>query len=261
MRDAILQELDQIEQQHDVTLLVAVESGSRAWGFPSVDSDYDVRFLYVHPADWYLSIEPGRDVIELPAGPVLDINGWDLRKALQLLRKSNISIQEWLSSPIRYRCDEPLYRIFETILPRSFQPDKSARHYLSMAKTNLQKTRQATVRMKAYLYALRPLLCSRWILERGSQPPMLFEELAAEFLAGTPVGTAVAELIARKESQTETDTIPQSEVLNAYLEQEFAAVSASLREETGVPEVGPFDEVFRQVLAEATPAGRPTRHG
>ena len=88
MRDTILEQLDAIEREHDVTILFACESGSRAWGFPSSDSDYDVRFVYVRKLDWYLSISPGRDVIELPVDPVLDINGWDVRKALQASSKA-----------------------------------------------------------------------------------------------------------------------------------------------------------------------------
>lgn len=76
--------------------LIAVESGSRAWGFPSPDSDYDIRFIHIHPRDWYLSLQPGRDVIERPIIDNIDLNGWDLRKALGLLLKSNAVVSEWL---------------------------------------------------------------------------------------------------------------------------------------------------------------------
>jgi len=103
MRDTILSRLDQIETQHGVKILYACESGSRAWGFPSTDSDYDVRFLYVHPAEWYLSVDEKRDVIERPLTPEnFDIGGWDLRKALRLFRKSNPPLLEWLGSPNIY---------------------------------------------------------------------------------------------------------------------------------------------------------------
>src|SRR4030095_590913 len=103
--ESIRHKLADIERAEDVRILFAVESGSRAWGFPSPDSDYDVRFLYVHKADWYLSIDPRRDVIELPIEGEFDINGWDLRKALQLLIKSNPVLLEWLRSPVLYRGD------------------------------------------------------------------------------------------------------------------------------------------------------------
>ena len=99
--------LDAVESAEDVRLLMAVESGSRAWGFPSPDSDYDVRFVYVRPRDWYLSLVPGRDVIEYPIVDEIDLNGWDVRKSLGLLLKSNAVVSEWMNSPIRYRTDDP----------------------------------------------------------------------------------------------------------------------------------------------------------
>src|SRR5262249_55967652 len=105
MKERILAELEGMKQREGVRILFAIESGSRAWGFPSPDSDYDVRFVYAHPADWYLTIAPGRDVIELPMEDALDINGWDIRKTLGLLLKPNPVALEWLSSPIRYEWD------------------------------------------------------------------------------------------------------------------------------------------------------------
>ncbi|MED1919930.1 nucleotidyltransferase domain-containing protein, partial [Bacillus thuringiensis] len=102
MREIILEKLKEIEQAHDLKVLFAVESGSRAWGFPSKDSDYDVRFVYVKKPEWYLSIDDKRDVVEEPINDLLDINGWDIRKALKLFRKSNPPLQEWLVSDIVY---------------------------------------------------------------------------------------------------------------------------------------------------------------
>lgn len=105
-REAILDVLADIERSEDVRVLFAVESGSRAWGFPSPDSDYDARFVYVRPVDWYLSLEPGRDVIERPINDLLDVSGWDVKKALNLLLKPNAVMIEWLQSPIRYRWND-----------------------------------------------------------------------------------------------------------------------------------------------------------
>lgn len=105
VRTRVLVELEAIEQRHDVRVLFACESGSRGWGFASPDSDYDVRFLYVHKPEWYLRVEPQRDVIERPIDDVLDVSGWELRKALQLMRRSNPTLFEWLDSPVIYRED------------------------------------------------------------------------------------------------------------------------------------------------------------
>ena len=103
IQDRIHKELSTIEKRENLTILLAVESGSRAWGFPSPDSDYDVRFFYIRPREYYLSLEKRRDVVELPFDDVLDISGWDFDKTLRLLRSSNPTLFEWVSSPIIYR--------------------------------------------------------------------------------------------------------------------------------------------------------------
>ena len=104
IRGEILSRLSSIESAQDVKILYACESGSRAWGFASPDSDYDVRFVYVHKRDWYLSfdVERQRDVIECSIEDDIDCSGWDLRKALQLFARTNGALLEWLNSPIRY---------------------------------------------------------------------------------------------------------------------------------------------------------------
>lgn len=251
VHDEILSKLAEIEHDHNVTIVLAIESGSRAWGFPSVDSDYDVRFIYVHKPDRYLSIESIRDVIELPIDPVFDVNGWDIRKALQLLRKSNISLLEWISSPIQYRCSQTLFEILQAIVPHGFRSSFSARHYLSMARSNMARIQADTVKMKAYLYAIRPLLCCRWVLDHNSQPPMLFRYLVASYLSGTALDDVISELIARKESQTEADTVPKNELLNAFITDEFARLSSVLPAGTELPDVEVFDDAFRRIIAAA----------
>ena len=105
IRTTIAAELTRIEQAYDCEVLLAVESGSRAWGFQSRDSDYDVRFVYVHRPEWYLSVDLDlrRDVIEKPITDELDISGWDIRKTLRLFAKSNPPLLEWLGSPNHLR--------------------------------------------------------------------------------------------------------------------------------------------------------------
>lgn len=251
MRDKILEQLDQIERDHNVTIIFACESGSRAWGFPSADSDYDVHFVYAHTLQWYLSIAPRRDVIEIPGGPILDMNGWDVRKTLQLLRKSNISILEWLSSPIRYRCKEDLLRIIVDVVSLGFRKRTSARHYLSMAKSNIQKTRDDRVRMKTYLYAVRPLLCCRWVLDRDAQPPMRFRDLVSQsqYLASTDVGKEISEMINVKEKGGECETVESNDRLNAFIAHEFRELSSRVSEDEDLPDVAPFDDAFRRIIA------------
>ena len=180
MRALILEKLAEIEKTHNVRILYACESGSRAWGFASPDSDWDVRFIYVHPQDWYLSynVESKRDVIECPIAEDLDCNGWDLRKALGLFARSNGALVEWLGSPIIYKSigtTAPALRIMS-----DEAADKKALcyHYRHMAKGNAREyINDELVRLKKYLYVIRPLLAIRYILDGDKIPPVLFSDL------------------------------------------------------------------------------------
>ncbi len=158
MRETILRKLNEIENRENVKILLAVESGSRAWGFASPDSDYDVRFIYVRPREDYLRLEKTRDVIELPIEGELDINGWDLDKTLRLLRASNPTLFEWLSSPIVYRETE-FARDFQGIMQQYFSSKRGLSHYLSMAGRNYREyLKGEKVKAKKYFYVLRPVL-------------------------------------------------------------------------------------------------------
>lgn len=212
-------ELSRIEREEKVRILYACESGSRAWGFPSQDSDYDVRFLYVREPDWYLSVFDRRDVIERPISDLLDVNGWDLRKALRLFRKSNPPLLEWLQSPIVYReLPEAAAQIHDLAGP-SFSPKACTFHYLHMARGNYRDYLQGdTVRSKKYFYVLRPLLACAWIERYNELPPMTFDTLKDTLLAPGELKTAVEQLLERKKSGIELKEESRIEVINQYLE-------------------------------------------
>ena len=177
MREKIQEQLRRIEESENIKILLAVESGSRAWGFASPDSDYDVRFVYIRRPEDYLRLDAVRDVIELPIDDVLDINGWDLQKTLRLLYKSNPTLFEWFSSPIVYQKTEFADK-FRELMMHYFSSKKTLYHYISMAEGNYREYLQGEiVRAKKYFYVLRPVLACRWILDRGTPPPMLFSEL------------------------------------------------------------------------------------
>ncbi len=173
----ISEKLDEIEKKEGVRILHAVESGSRAWGFASPDSDYDVRFVYVRPFEDYLSIYEPRDVIEWQLDEVLDINGWDLKKALQHFAKGNATLYEWSGSPIVYRTTDEWKRIKE--VSKAYFSEKSAiYHYYGTANSTLQGyLLNETVRYKKYFYALRPLLAAQYIEKFHDIPPVLFDDL------------------------------------------------------------------------------------
>lgn len=171
-----------IEATHGARLLMAVESGSRAWGFPSPDSDYDVRFLYVRPRDWYLTLVPGRDVIESPIEDDIDLNGWDVRKALGLLLKSNAVVSEWMLSPIRYRTDDRFISDLAALADDLLNPRAIAYHYARSGKLAADRwlDGEGDVPVKKYFYALRPALAIRAIrLNPASRPPMNLQALVA----------------------------------------------------------------------------------
>ena len=174
MRKTILNKLADIEKTENVRILLAVESGSRAWGFASPDSDYDVRFIYIRHKDDYLRLEKHRDVIELPIEGKLDINGWDLDKTLRLLRASNPTLFEWVSSPIVYR-ETAFADEFRAVMKKYFSSKRGLSHYLSMASRNYREYLKGdTVKAKKYFYVLRPVLACRWILDRVSAAYAVF---------------------------------------------------------------------------------------
>jgi predicted nucleotidyltransferase len=223
MRGLILAELLAIEAEHGVTVLFACESGSRGWGFASPDSDYDVRFIYVNRPRWYLTVEPGRDVIERPISGDLDVNGWDLRKALGLLRQSNPILMEWLDSPIVYREEAGTMARFRTLARRAFSPLRGYHHYLAMAKKNFRGYLQGDeVRYKKYLYVLRPLLAARWLRDGRGVPPMRFAELAQASLQDPALVDEINRLLEVKMRAGEAATSARWPGIHAFIAAELA---------------------------------------
>lgn len=250
----IIRQLRTIEAEEDVRILYACESGSRAWGFPSRDSDYDVRFLYVRRPEAYLSIFEPRDVIERPISNLLDINGWDLKKALLLFRKSNPPLLEWLQSGIRYEENYTVAESIRALSPLGFSPKSCIYHYLNMARGNYRSYLQGSeVKIKKYFYVLRPLLACAWIEKYNGVPPLEFSVLVETLIpGGTPLRQTVDQLLIRKMSGDELNVEPRLEVINNYLEQSIAHFeeSASLFEAAdGVPDEQ-LDVLFYSALAE-----------
>jgi predicted nucleotidyltransferase len=230
MRAQIMEALRDIEAKHDVTVLFACESGSRGWGFASPDSDYDVRFIYVNRLPWYLTVTPRRDVIEVPISGDLDINGWNLRKALGLMRESNPTLLEWLRSPIVYRDDAVSMPRFRALSEAVFSNARGWHHYSSMAKKNFREHLQADeVRYKKYLYVLRPLLAARWIRSQPGVPPMRFADLAQRTLDPSRDAALIDEINALLEVKMragEAATSPRWPGIHAFIESELAANAA-----------------------------------
>lgn len=223
MKEIILEKIKEIEQLHNIKILFAVESGSRAWGFPSKDSDYDVRFVYIKHPEWYLSIDEKRDVIEVPINDLLDINGWDIRKALKLFRKSNPPLLEWLESNIIYYENYGFRDEMRSLKEQVFSPKASMHHYLSMAKGNFREYLQGEhVKIKKYFYVLRPILACLWIEKYNTNPPILFQELVEDLLSSkSELKKGLDLLLTKKMSGDEMDFEQHIDVINEFIEMEI----------------------------------------
>jgi predicted nucleotidyltransferase len=251
--EEILPRLREIEEEHNVTIFYACESGSRAWGFPSTDSDYDVRFLYLRPRDWYLSIdvEEKRDVIERPISDTLDINGWDLRKALKLLRKSNPPLLEWLNSPIVYRQTLAITDKIKKLVPEYYSPIACVHHYLHMAQGNFREyLRGETVWVKKYFYVLRPLLAIRWIEQESDVVPMEFGVLVERCVNSLKLKEEIEILLERKKRGHELDRGPRIKVISDFIESELDRLEAMMIEAKPKANTEQLNELFRMALKE-----------
>ena len=244
----ILEELRKIEAVEGVKIIMAIESGSRAWGFASPDSDYDVRFIYVRKQEDYLRLEGMRDVIEWRLDETLDISGWDLKKALQLIYKSNPTIFEWCASPIVYMENEAFEKI-KALLPQYFSVKKSLYHYWHMAETNYREYLKGDiVRVKKYFYVIRPLLAAKWILDWRTSPPMLFDDLVEAEL-DTSLRPELDRLLEMKKTMPEMGQAPRIESLNKYIENIMPEMKQLADHEEDITvEWAPLNEVFLNVL-------------
>lgn len=215
--------LGAIEKRERVKILFAIESGSRAWGFPSPDSDFDVRFVYARERDWYLTLSPGRDVIELPLIGDEDINGWDIKKALQLLMKPNPVLLEWLDSPIRYRWDEDACRKILTLADKTLHKKPFLHHYINLGGGQWRRNIDGkdSVALKKYFYCLRPALCLRWMRMHESRPPMNFQDLRDDTALPADVNHFLDDLLEKKKETRELGNGPRLEILDKLILSEF----------------------------------------
>ncbi|MCG2840624.1 nucleotidyltransferase domain-containing protein [Sandaracinobacter sp. RS1-74] len=224
VRREIETRLDSIEQTYDVRILLAVESGSRAWGFPSPDSDYDVRFLYVRARSWYLSLKPGRDVIETPIEDEIDLNGWDIRKALGLMLRSNAVVSEWIESPIRYRADHPVVARLSALADRAMDARGIAHHYANLGQNAADRwlTDNGDVPVKKYFYALRPALAIRCLrLNRDGRPPMDLQTLVDRCALSEPMRDEITKLVEAKRRSNEQSNATRIAALDDLIRDEL----------------------------------------
>jgi predicted nucleotidyltransferase len=247
----IKSELVRIEAVEQVTVLHACESGSRAWGFESDDSDYDVRFLYLRRTPWYLTIQKKRDVIEVPIDDELDISGWDVTKALELLRKSNPPLLEWLQSPIIYMQTSSFANRLRDLMSEYYSPISCLYHYLHMAQNNYRKyLKDETVWIKKYFYVLRPVLACLWIEQGHGVVPIEFGKLVERVIAEPILKAEIDGLLKLKRAGAELDQGPKKPVISAFLERELARLPTVIPANPQPHDPDSLDQLFADVLRE-----------
>lgn len=262
----ILSRLKAAEIEHDVTVLYACESGSRAWGFASPDSDYDIRFIYAHNREWYLSfdVERRRDVIEYPIVDDIDIGGWDIRKALYLFTRTNGALLEWLASPIVYREVGGTAERLRTLAPTAHSDRALRYHYRHMAKGNAgERLSKDKVKLKKYFYILRPLLAIRYIEQGLGLPPVRFQRLV-EAVAPINIRQPIADLIDLKKLTPELGVGDAIAELNDFIFLELQRHEGSLSGQ-GRPDLhekqtilDELNAIFRQAIGETPTEWPPT---
>lgn len=254
MKEEIKKELLRLELQHDIKILYAVESGSRAWGFASIDSDWDVRYIYIHRLDWYLKIDDKKDNQEEILPNDIDLAGWELKKALRLFRKSNPPMLEWLRSPIVYLQQFSTADKLRDLTKEYFNPKSCLHHYLHMAERNYREYLQKdNVRVKKYFYVVRPILACDWIMQTNTMAPIEFSKLLDSQVKDQSVMTEIQNLLTRKMAGVELKEEPKIQILNNFLEQKIQFYSDYVKSlgESKQPDTARLDELFKQTIHEA----------
>ncbi len=254
MKEIIRKRLKEIEERKKLKILFAVESGSRTWGFSSKDSDYDLRFVYIRPLEWYLSIEDKRDVVEYPISDLLDISGWDLQKALYLFRSSNPSLLEWLRSPIIYLNDTSCLEQLKALSEEYFSVKANIYHYLNMANSNYSKyLEQDKIKIKKHLYILKALLSCRWLENNQSLPPLEFEKLLRSQLEQGSLYKEIEKLVQNKISGNEIDLELIVGIIDNFIESELEYYQDYVKsiDDNSKMSFIKLNQLFRDILVEA----------
>jgi predicted nucleotidyltransferase len=253
IESVIQSKLAALEAEHDVRVLFAIESGSGAWGFPSPDSDYDVRFIYAHQPDWYLSIEPGRDVIELPIEGDWDINGWDIRKALGLLIKPNPVMLEWLSSPIRYRWNDDVCTQLTEFAAKTIYGESCLHHYRNLAQKQWDKHvgDSEEVSFKKYFYILRPALAISWIRQiPDTPPPMNLHDLVAGQQLSSDLITHIDELLVLKSKAKEIGRGLRIAMIDDFIQDQMAWATVVAKKDERPDLTAEGDRLLRGIVKD-----------
>jgi len=242
--------LKEIEQRQKIKILYACETGSRAWGFPSPDSDFDVRFIYMHERDWYLSLSQRKDTIEHMDGD-LDITGWDLKKSLLLLRKSNATLIERFNSPIQYYAADGFRSDFKKLIKKYYSPTAVFYHHYSLTRKFWEEVKDGDeYKLKSWFYMVRSLFSCMWILNKKSVLPMNIQGLM-KGVVGDDWRKRIKKLIELKKTVGEKYLHPMDKELNErifYILELLEKSKDNLRVNT--TNMDPLNEFFLKTISK-----------
>jgi len=253
IKNQIIQKLRETEEMYHVKILLAIESGSRGWGFAAENADYDCRFIYVHKKDWYLSVLDKQDFIEYPIDEVFDIKGYDITRALKHIMKPQAVMYEYLSSNEGYICDMAIVRKLQALALDFFNPIPISYHYLGLAKKTLNEIIATdTAKIKKYFYVLRPIANLNFIWQYRKMPYMEYFQTLEELDLNPEISQAINELTALKMSSKEHDLVPQIRLLVDYFDAEIAKFDSCIKEMTHEKNrnYAPVDDIFRSILED-----------
>lgn len=248
MKEIIFAKLKEIEIQNNIEIVYACESGSRAWGFPSPDSDYDVRFIYKRKQENYLSVFESNDFLDFPINDILDINGWDIKKALSLIYKSNTTPFEWLQSPIVYLEKENFRNELWHLCQHYFNEKSNMNHYLGIAKSAYETMLESDeINIKKLFYVIRPLLAAKWCNTNNEIAPMTIDKLI--ILLPEDIKEIVFKYLKIKEDANESYLIKLDSKLKEYIKSESELYFNLAKDYDKVFfKKEPLDEYFRKII-------------
>jgi uncharacterized protein len=231
MEKEIIKKLRHYEKKYHITILYACESGSRAWGFESPDSDYDIRFVFARDIKEYLSLIKIKETLDFAIENDLDFNGWDLKKFLFYIYKSNSILFEWLQSPVVYHDRDNFKKNMTRLMAHYFRPRPCLHHYLGLTKqTFLHFGDAKEVKLKKYFYVLRPLLAARYIFNNRAIPPMEFHTLIEKVKEIEPLIPWIHRLVEQKKISGETAMIQRNGNIDTYVREELATLQSGTSE-------------------------------
>lgn len=260
MNERIIEVLKRIELDYEVKILFACDAGSRALGFADQESDYDIRYIYVHKLEWYLSIDQKKDVLEVPkhdalsieVHPQLDMSGWELTKTLRLYRKSNPSLIEWFQSKEIYLQEYSTIDRMKAILGEIFSAKPFIIHHINIVKRNYDVglgKKQGYI--KLYLYILRSILAGKWVETHFSVPPVEFQELL-QILPPGPVKEASLKILSAKQANEsiykEKDLTIIDEFIIKEIERLESYTKKLVKSKTDPTDI--LNQIFRDTLKE-----------